>query len=102
MRFASLISMLLLAGGLAFAHEAKVTGEGESQEFATAQAMRRVPKGASVTETFAGAKTLQCLPATGAPSLTSISDGKTLPDKASSDWNPHWIVLRPWRTCGVQ
>ena len=51
MRFASLISMLLLAGGLAFAHEAKVTGESESQEFATAQAMRQVPKGASVTGT---------------------------------------------------
>ena len=51
MRFASLISMLLLAGALAFAHETKVTGEGESQEFATAQAMRRVPKGASVTDT---------------------------------------------------
>ncbi|QNI97047.1 hypothetical protein SynRS9902_01152 [Synechococcus sp. RS9902] len=34
-----------------FAHEAKVTAEGISEEFATAEAMREVPKGASVTDT---------------------------------------------------
>ena len=56
MRFAPLLSMLLLTAGLAFAHEAKVTGEGESQEFATAQAMRQVPKGASVTATSCRSK----------------------------------------------
>ena len=51
MRLAVLLSLALLAPATVFAHEAKVTGEGMSEEFATAQAMRTVPKGASVTGT---------------------------------------------------
>ena len=51
MRLAALLSLLLLTPATVFAHEAKVTGEGMSEEFATAQAMRKVPKGASVTGT---------------------------------------------------
>ena len=51
MRFAALLSLLLLTPATVLAHEAKVTGEGMSEEFATAQAMRTVPKGASVTGT---------------------------------------------------
>ena len=42
---------MLLAPAILLAHEAKVTGEGMSEEFATAEAMRGVPKGASVTDT---------------------------------------------------
>ena len=51
MRLAALLSLLLLTPVTVFAHESKVTGEGMSAEFATAQAMRGVPKGASVTDT---------------------------------------------------
>ena len=50
MRLAALLSLLLLTPATVFAHEAKVTAEGMSEEFATAEAMRGVPKGASVTE----------------------------------------------------
>ena len=42
---------MLLAPATLLAHEAKVTGEGMSEEFATAEAIRGVPKGASVTDT---------------------------------------------------
>ena len=51
MRLAVLLSLALLAPATALAHESKVTGEGMSEEFATAQAMRGVPNGASVTNT---------------------------------------------------
>ena len=51
MRLAALLSLLLLTPATVFAHEAKVTAEGISEEFATAEAMRGVPKGASVTDT---------------------------------------------------
>ena len=51
MRLAVLLSLALLAPATALAHESKVTGEGMSEEFATAEAMRGVPKGASVTDT---------------------------------------------------
>ena len=51
MRLAVLLSLALLAPATAFAHESKVTGEGMSEEFAIAEAMRGVPKGASVTDT---------------------------------------------------
>ena len=56
MRLAALLSLLLLTPATVFAHEAKVTGEGMSEEFATAQAMREVPKGASVTGTSCKSK----------------------------------------------
>ena len=51
MRLAALLSLLLLTPANVFANESNVTGEGMSEEFATAQAMREVPKGASVTGT---------------------------------------------------
>jgi len=51
MRLAVLLSLALLAPATALAHESKVTAEGMSEEFATAQAMRGVPNGASVTDT---------------------------------------------------
>ena len=51
MRLAALLSLMLLTPATVFAHEAKVTAEGMSEEFATAEAMRGVPKGASVTDT---------------------------------------------------
>ena len=51
MRLAALLSLLLLTPTIVFAHEAKVTAEGMSEEFATAEAMRGAPKGASVTDT---------------------------------------------------
>ena len=51
MRLAALLSLLLLTPANVFANESNVTGEGMSEEFATAQAMRDVPKGASVTGT---------------------------------------------------
>ena len=48
MRLAVLLSLLLLTPATLFAHETKVTAEGMSEEFATAAAMRKVPKGAMV------------------------------------------------------
>ena len=56
MRFAVILSLMLLAPAGVLAHEAKVTGEGMSEEFATAEAMRGVPKGASVTDTTCRSK----------------------------------------------
>ena len=56
MRLAVLLSVALLAPAIVFAHESKVTAEGMSEEFATAEAMRGVPKGASVTETSCRSK----------------------------------------------
>ena len=51
MRLAVLLSAVLLIQTTVLAHESKVTAEGMSEEFATAEAMRGVPKGASVTDT---------------------------------------------------
>ena len=51
MRLAALLSLLLLTPANVFAHETKVTAEGMSEEFATAAAMRKVPKGATVDAT---------------------------------------------------
>ena len=56
MKFASFFALMLLAPAILLAHEAKVTGEGMSEEFATAEAMRGVPKGASVTDTTCRSK----------------------------------------------
>ena len=56
MRLAVLLSLALLAPTAVLAHESKITGEGPSEEFATAQAMRRVPKGGSVTNTSCTSK----------------------------------------------
>ena len=51
MRFAAFFALMLLAPAAVLAHESKVTGEGMSEEFAIAEAMRGAPKGASVTDT---------------------------------------------------
>ena len=51
MRLAALLSLMLLAPATVFAHEAKVTAEGMSEEFAIGEAMRQIPKGATVTDT---------------------------------------------------
>ena len=51
MRLAVIMSLTLIVSATVFANESKVTGEGMSEEFATAEAMRGVPKGASVTDT---------------------------------------------------
>ena len=84
MRLAVLLSLALLTPATVFAHESKVTAEGMSEEFATAEAMRGFPKGASVTETnsIAGVKTLGCRSATGAPSPTATN---------RRSWPEQWI-----------
>ena len=51
MRLAALLSLLLLTPATVFANEAKVTAEGMSEEFALGEAMRQIPKGATVTDT---------------------------------------------------
>ena len=51
MRLAALLSLLLLTQATVFAHEAKVTAEGMSEEFAIGEAMRQIPKGVTVTDT---------------------------------------------------
>ena len=51
MRLAALLSLLLLTPATVFAHEAKVTAEGMSEEFAIGEAIRQIPKGSSVTDT---------------------------------------------------
>ena len=51
MRLAAFLSLLLLTPATVFAHEAKVTAEGMSEEFAIDEAMRQIPKGATVTDT---------------------------------------------------
>ena len=51
MRFAAFFALMLLAPATLLAHEAKVTAEGMSEEFAISEAMRQIPKGASVTDT---------------------------------------------------
>ena len=51
MRPALLLSLVLFAPTTVLAHESKVTAEGMSEEFAIGEAMRQIPKGASVTDT---------------------------------------------------
>jgi hypothetical protein len=51
MRLALLLVLVSLTPAAVFAHESKATAEGMTEEFATAEAMRLVPKGASVTDT---------------------------------------------------
>ena len=51
MRLAALLYLLLLTPATLFAHEANVTAEGMSEEFAIGEAMRQIPKGATVTDT---------------------------------------------------
>ena len=51
MRLASFLLLLLLTPVAVFAHESSAAAEGDTEEFATAEAMRLVPKGAAVTDT---------------------------------------------------
>ena len=53
MRLAALLSLALLIPGAVYAHDShKARASDKSQEVATAKAMRRVPEGATVTDTF--------------------------------------------------
>ena len=51
MRLVLLLLLVALTPAAVFAHESKSTAEGMKEEFATAEAMRLVPKAASVTDT---------------------------------------------------
>ena len=52
MRLAALLSLALLSSGAVYAHDShKARASDESQDVATAKAMRRVPEGATVTDT---------------------------------------------------
>ena len=52
MRLAALLSLVLLSPGVVYAHDShKARASDKSQEVATAKAMRRVPEGATVTDT---------------------------------------------------
>ena len=52
MRLAALLSLALLSSGAVYAHDShKARSSDESQDVATAKAMRRVPEGATVTDT---------------------------------------------------
>ena len=53
MRLAALLSLVLLSPGVVYAHDShKARASDKSQEVATAKAMRRVPEGATVIDTF--------------------------------------------------
>lgn len=51
MRFTPHLLLMLLIPAAVIAHESKVAAEGNSEQFATAEAIRRIPKGASVINT---------------------------------------------------
>ena len=52
MRLAALLSLVLLSPGVVYAHDShKARASDKSQEVATAKVMRRVPRGATVTDT---------------------------------------------------
>ena len=52
MRLAALLSLVLLSPGVVYAHDSHTArASDKSQEVATAKAMRRVPGGATVTDT---------------------------------------------------
>ena len=52
MHLAVLLSLVLLSPGVACAHDShKARASDKSQEVATAKALRRLPKGATVTDT---------------------------------------------------
>ena len=52
MRLAALLSLVLLSPGVVYAHDShKARASDQSKEIATAKAMRRVPEGATVTDT---------------------------------------------------
>ena len=51
MRFTALLTAMVLLAPNAMAHERKASAQGPTEEFATAQAMRLVPMGATITNT---------------------------------------------------
>ena len=52
MRLAALLSLVLLNPGVVYAHDShKARASDKSKEVATAKVMRRVPRGATVTDT---------------------------------------------------
>lgn len=51
MPIAALLPLLLVIPTLVLAQDSKVTAEGMSEDFAIAEALREVPKGASVIDT---------------------------------------------------
>ena len=51
MRHAAILLASILWGSLALAEGNRSTAQGPSEEFATAEAMRVIPKGATITDT---------------------------------------------------
>ena len=51
MRYAALLMASLLLGSTALAGGKRATAQGPSEQFATAEAMRVIPKGATITDT---------------------------------------------------
>ena len=51
MRNAALLMASLLLGSMALAGGKRATAQGPSEQFATAEAMRVIPKGATITDT---------------------------------------------------
>ena len=51
MRFLVTLAFMFMAGSHAASHEGKATAQGVTEMFATGEAMRLVPKGATVTDT---------------------------------------------------
>ena len=51
MRHAALLTATILLGSTALAGGHRATAQGPSEQFATAEAMRVVPKGATITDT---------------------------------------------------
>ena len=51
MRHAALLMVTLLWGSSAVAGGQRATAQGPSEQFATAEAMRLIPKGATITDT---------------------------------------------------
>ena len=51
-----ILAATLLMSPVAQAHEGKATAEGGTEEFATAEAMRLVPKGASIIDSHCRSK----------------------------------------------
>ena len=52
MRYAALLMASLLLGSMALAGGKRATAQGPSEQFATAEAMRVIPKGATITDTI--------------------------------------------------
>ena len=51
MRYAALLIATILWSSTALAGDKRATAQGPSEEFATAEAMRVIPKGATITDT---------------------------------------------------